>query len=92
MSFTLRSRSREAQALLVDVAVHFVKARGTAAKVFKVGRLELPARATVDLRTTFSLATHTTRVSRPGRHVVDVLLNGEVRRAGSFEVTSWQRI
>jgi 3-methyladenine DNA glycosylase AlkC len=88
MSFTLRSRSRESQSLLVDVAVHFVKARGASAKVFKVGRLELPPRATADLRTAFSLAVHTTRVPRPGRHDVDVLLNGVARRAGSFEVTS----
>ena len=40
MSFTLRSRSPEPQDLLVDVAVHFVKARGdAAAKVFKVKRI-----------------------------------------------------
>lgn len=36
MSFTLRSTSAKQQDLLVDVAVHFVKARGvTAAKVFR---------------------------------------------------------
>jgi hypothetical protein len=40
----------------------------------------------VDLKTTFSMAVHTTRVPRPGRHQVDVLLNGEARRVGSFEV------
>jgi 3-methyladenine DNA glycosylase AlkC len=88
MSFTLRSRSYRPQALLVDVAVHFVKVRGAGAKVFKIGRLELPPRGTVDLQTTFSLAVHTTRVPQPGRHAVDVLLNGEARRAGSFQVTS----
>jgi hypothetical protein len=86
MSFTLRGRSRTAQALLVDVSVHFVKGRGSSAKVFKVGRLQLPPGGTVDLKTTFSLAVHTTRVPRPGRHQVDVLLNGEARRVGSFEV------
>jgi 3-methyladenine DNA glycosylase AlkC len=91
MKFTLRSRSHKPQAVLVDVAVHFVKARGAAAKVFKIGRLELAPRAKVELRTTFSLAVHTTRVPRPGRHVVDVLLNGEARRAGSFQVTSRRR-
>jgi 3-methyladenine DNA glycosylase AlkC len=87
MSFTLRSRSRRLQALLVDVAVQFVKVRGSGAKVFKIGRLELQPRGTVVLQTTFSLAVHTTRVPQPGRHAVDVLLNGEARRAGSFQVT-----
>jgi 3-methyladenine DNA glycosylase AlkC len=87
MRFTLRSRSARPQGLLVDVAVHFVKARGTGAKVFKVGRLELRPRESVELRAAFSLAVHTTRVPQPGLHQVDVLLNGEARRAGSFLVT-----
>jgi 3-methyladenine DNA glycosylase AlkC len=86
MTFTLRSRSREAQAVLVDVAVHFVKARGTAAKVFKVGRFDLPPRGTLDLAASFSLAVHTTRVPRPGRHRVEVLLNGAAHDAGAFQV------
>jgi len=89
MTFMLRSRSRQPQEVLVDVAVHFVKARGHAApKVFKVGRLTLAPRATVPLRATFSLAVHTTRVPRPGVHAVDVIVNGQARRAGSFMVTA----
>jgi hypothetical protein len=89
MTFTLRSRSRRPQEVLVDVAVHFVKARGHAApKVFKVGRLTLGPRATVPLEATFSLAVHTTRVPRPGVHAVDVIVNGQARRAGSFVVTA----
>lgn len=92
MSFALRSTSREAQDLLVDVAVHFVKARGdTAAKVFKVRRIVLPPRGRAELQATFSLAVHTTRVPRPGTHAVDVILNGQARRAGSFEVTAKRR-
>jgi 3-methyladenine DNA glycosylase AlkC len=86
MTFRLRSRSRKPQGLLVDVAVHFVKARGRAAKVFKVGRFVVPPGGTVELRTAFSLAVHTTRVPRPGPHAVDVLVNGERMRAGSFAV------
>jgi 3-methyladenine DNA glycosylase AlkC len=87
MSFTLRSTSRAPQALLVDVAVHFVKARGvTRAKVFKVTRLLLAPRETVDLKTVVSLAVHTTRVPRPGVHAVDVMVNGQAMRAGSFHV------
>ena len=88
MTFTLRSRSARTQALLVDVAVHFVKVRGTSAKVFKIGRFELPPRGTLDLGARFSLAIHTTRVPRPGRHAVDVLLNGMALRAGGFDVTA----
>jgi 3-methyladenine DNA glycosylase AlkC len=85
-TFVLRSRSPRAQSLLVDLAVHFVKARGTGAKVFKLGRVELPARGTASFRAAISLAIHTTRKPRPGRHAVDVLVNGKALRAGAFVV------
>jgi 3-methyladenine DNA glycosylase AlkC len=87
MSFTLRGRSRRRQELLVDVAVHFVKARGTGAKVFKVGRIGLEPRGRAELGASFSLAVHTTRRPRPGRHAVEVLVNGVAFGAGSFQVT-----
>jgi hypothetical protein len=88
ISFALRSRSREPQDLLVDLAVHFVKARGvTAPRVFKVTRLVLAARARVTLQASVSLAVHTTRVPQPGTHAVDVIVNGARTRAGSFFVS-----
>ncbi len=87
MTFGLRSKSTAQQDLLVDAAVHFVKKRGvTGAKVFKVTRLVLAPRKRVELRTSFSLAVHTTRVPQPGKHVVDVIVNGHAMRVGSFEV------
>ena len=85
--FALMSVSKTAQDLVVDMAVHFVKVRGHAApKVFKVARVTLPPKGTVTLQKTFSLAVHTTRVPRPGRHAVDVIVNGKATRVGSFEV------
>jgi hypothetical protein len=87
MRFVLRSRAGKPQDLLVDVAVHFVKARGQAApKVFKVKRVVLPARGSIELGARFSLKVHTTRKPNPGVHRVDVLVNGEARPAGSFRV------
>ena len=89
MTCRLTSTSARQQQLLVDVAVHFVKARGAGRpKVFKLGRFTLPPRGRVDLKTTFSLAVHTTRVPRPGRHAVDVIVNGRAIRAGSFDVSN----
>ena len=87
MSFGLRSTAARRQRLLVDVAVHFVKARGVGAPtVFKLGRIGLAPRERVELRTSISLAVHTTRVPRPGRHAVDVVVNGRAIRAGTFDV------
>ncbi len=92
MKFALKSTSTCRQHLLVDVAVHFVKARVAAApKVFKLGRIVLGPRDQVDLKTAFSLAVHTTRVPRPGRHAVDVIVNGRAIRAGSFDVSQNNR-
>lgn len=92
VSFVLRSKSPTPQELLVDIAVHFVKADGhTAPKVFKVKRIVLPPRGQVGMQASISLAVHTTRKPRPGTHAVDIVVNGEARRAGSFEVTAPRR-
>ena len=89
VAFALRSRSRRSQDLLVDLAVHFVKANGKATpKVFKLRRLVLPAGGRVELRKSLSLAVHTTRSPRPGTHAVDVVVNGTAIPAGVFEVTT----
>ncbi len=89
VSFTLRSKSREPQDLLVDLAVHFVKARGKSSKkVFKLKRVPLPPRGKTELRSTISLGIHTTRKPNPGKHLVDVIVNGQVLPAGSFDVVA----
>ena len=87
VKFILRSRSSKAQQLLVDLAVHFVKANGRATpKVFKVTRVRLPARGDVACSTSVSLAVHTTRKPQPGRHAVDVVVNGKPISIGAFQV------
>jgi 3-methyladenine DNA glycosylase AlkC len=92
VSFALESRSKDPQDLLVNLAVHFVKARGrTAPKVFRVKRLRLAPRGHAQLTKRISLAVHTTRVPRPGVHAVDVVVNGVAKRAGSFRVTAPRR-
>jgi 3-methyladenine DNA glycosylase AlkC len=87
VTFSLRSTTTTPQDLLVDMAVHFVKATGkTSAKVFKITRSTLGPRQRIDLKANLSLAVHTTRVPQPGRHAVDVIVNGHTMRAGSFDV------
>jgi hypothetical protein len=92
LRFAVQNRVNRSQDLLVDLAVHFVKASGrTAPRVFKVKRLSLPPRARAVLRSRISLAVHTTRTPRPGVHPVDVIVNGHATRIGSFTVTSGRR-
>ncbi len=86
-SFELASRSREAQDLLVDFAVHFVKADGsTRPKVFKLTRATLPARGRVTCRGRVSLKVHTTRKPYPGRHRIEARVNGHAIPVGEFVV------
>ena len=75
------------QSLMVDFAVFFVKADGSARpKVFKLRRVTLPARATVTLNGTISFAVHSTRTPRPGRHAIEARVNGAAFPLGSVTV------
>lgn len=88
-SVVLVSKSRSPQDLLVDFAVHFKKANGRAApKVFKLRRVALAAGARAELSGSVSLAVHTTRQPYPGRHKLELLVNGEVFPLGEFTVSA----
>jgi 3-methyladenine DNA glycosylase AlkC len=76
-SFVLRSRANRKQELEVDYAVHFVKANGTTRpKVFKLQRLTLERGAAVELGGRVSFAPMTTRRPFPGKHHIELLING----------------
>jgi 3-methyladenine DNA glycosylase AlkC len=87
LSFELASTAAKPQELLVDYAVHFVKANGAARpKVFKLRRLTLAAgeRARLDARV--SLASLTTRTPHPGRHRIEAIVNGRAYLLGACDV------
>jgi 3-methyladenine DNA glycosylase AlkC len=72
---------------LVDLRVHFVKKSGaTSHKVFKGSELALGANEIATVRKTISVAQHSTRKHYPGRHDVEVLLNGVVHPGATFDV------
>jgi 3-methyladenine DNA glycosylase AlkC len=84
----LASAGKRTQALLVDFAVHFVKANGEARpKVFKLRKLTLAPGDRVALGSTISFADMTTRRHYPGRHRLDLLINGVAHPLAEFEVT-----
>jgi 3-methyladenine DNA glycosylase AlkC len=87
LSLTLVSKAKRAQTLSVDLVVHFVKSNGKPSpKVFKLKALTLAPGEQVQLGKTISLAVHTTRKPYPGKHAVDLMLNGETRTLGAFAV------
>jgi 3-methyladenine DNA glycosylase AlkC len=87
IGFELTNTEPQTQSLLVDLAVHYVKANGQAnAKVFKLKTLELAPGQTARLTKKLSLAEMTTRKHYPGVHKVAVLLNGHPLWLGEFEL------
>ncbi|MDW5442842.1 DNA alkylation repair protein [Polaromonas sp. SM01] len=89
IAFDVSNTSTQPQEVLVDFCIHYVKANGkTSAKVFKLKVLNLAPRDTVRLSKTVSTAEMTTRKHHAGLHRVDVLLNGQARALGAFELAS----
>ena len=74
---TLRSTADQPQKLVVDYAIHYVKKNGeTSRKVFKLRTLALEGQAKITLTRNQTIADFTTRVHYPGRHAVELLING----------------
>ncbi|MFN0097213.1 MAG: DNA alkylation repair protein [Gemmatimonadaceae bacterium] len=82
---TLENPTKRPQQVVVDLVVHFVKAKGgTSAKVFKFSNVSLRGGERITLRKTVSLANLTTRRHYPGAHRVELQLNGAVQSLGKF--------
>ncbi|WP_437735484.1 DNA alkylation repair protein [Sorangium sp. So ce1335] len=86
-SFELTSTAPRDQELLVDCAVHFVKANGaTRPRVFKLRKLILPPSGRAEIAGKVSFEEMTTRRHYPGRHRIDAMINGVAHPLGQFEV------
>ncbi len=86
IAFDLVGRARTAQELMVDLRVHYAKAAGHGAKVFKLARLTVAAGARHAFARDLSLRQLTTRVHHPGSHRVEALINGRAYELGSFQL------
>lgn len=87
VSFEVTNSTAKPQRVLVDFAVHYIKANGASrAKVFKLKTLHLAPHETQRVGKHISLAEMTTRKHYPGLHSVDVILNGRSQMLGSFDL------
>ena len=87
-SFEITSTGKKDQALLIDYAVHFMKANGTTRpKVFKLRKISLAPSARIELTAAVSFADMTTRRHYPGRHRIDLLINGVTYPLAEFDVS-----
>jgi 3-methyladenine DNA glycosylase AlkC len=87
LSFEVESTASTAQRLLIDYAVHFVKANGgTRPKVFKLRAITLQSGEKTTFSAAVSITDMTTRRHYPGCHCIDALINGKAYPLGGFEV------
>lgn len=85
VEFVLSSTAKKAQKLVVDFAVHFVKSSGVQKpKVFKGRRLTLKPGETAAVAWRHHFRDITTRAYYPGKHRIDVVVNGAIVGGGDF--------
>ncbi|MCA9581883.1 MAG: DNA alkylation repair protein [Myxococcales bacterium] len=87
MSFGLRSRSTRPQALVIDFAIHHVKASGARSrKVFKLKTLILNPGEGLTITKTHKVRKISTRTYYPGLHGFEILINGRSRAEAEFRL------
>lgn len=83
----LTSTSTEDQRLVVDYRIHYARAGGkTAAKVFKLRTFGLSAGQTARLEIRQAIRDFSTRRHYPGRHEVELIVNGLTMATSAFEI------
>jgi len=86
-SFILTSTSRRPQPLAVDYIVHYRKASGgTSPKVFKLRELTLAPGERQTLTKRQTIRNFTTRKHHPGRHRIEVQVNGRILAGTHFDL------
>lgn len=84
---TLASDAADAQSLVVDYRIYYARAGGkTAAKVFKWKSFDLAAGETAALAIRQTIRDFSTRRHHPGRHAVDLIVNGRTMATSAFEI------
>ena len=85
--FELVSVAHRRQKIVIDYAVHHVKANGkTTRKVFKLTERTLAPGETIAIERSHRIRRITTRTYYSGTHSVEVLINGAARARADFEL------
>lgn len=84
-SFQLQSACKKPQSVVIDYAVHHMKANGkTSPKVFKLQTLNIAPGATVEIKKRHSIKPITTRKYYSGEHAIEILINGKTFGRANF--------
>jgi hypothetical protein len=86
-SFEILNQSSNEVPLLIDYIVHYVKKSGlTSAKVFKLKETKLAVNDRLMISKKLVFKQLSTRIHYPGKHKIEVFVNGEVKAETSFEL------
>ena len=89
LRFDLASKSNSEQKLMIDLKVHYVKANGsTKGKVFKFKDIVLESKESISLEKKLDFTPRNTRKLYPGKHKVQVQINGEPFGHAIFELNT----
>lgn len=84
----LASTATKAQPLVIDYRIHYARAGGkTAAKVFKWKANDLAAGETAALSIRQTIRDFSTRRHHPGRHRIELIVNGQTMAETAFDLT-----
>ena len=86
-SFALENTADEAQNLMIDYVMHFLKANGkTAPKVFKLKQMTLPAGESTSISKRMAIRPISTRRYYAGRQRLEIQVNGRILGGADFEL------
>lgn len=87
LEFSLELLSPRPTKVMVDYIIHHQKAHGkTSAKVFKLTAKPLPGKKSLTIQKKHSFKIITTRVYYPGKHFLEIMVNGQMLGKVAFEL------
>jgi 3-methyladenine DNA glycosylase AlkC len=86
-SFEVKSTAKQSQTLVIDYVIHHVKANGKLTpKVFKLANKTLAPGQTLKISKTHPFRFITTRKYYPGKHGLEIQVNGAIYGKANFEL------
>ncbi|NUN08129.1 MAG: DNA alkylation repair protein [Ignavibacteriaceae bacterium] len=90
-SFSLQSLRKSPRRLLIDYAIHYMKANGrTKPKVFKLSQKTIGRSESLEISKCHSFGEITTRKHYPGQHKLEILINGRSYGEAAFTLSLQQ--
>ena len=88
ITLEIKSTSSKTQKLSIDYKMHYVKKNGKQLpKVFKFSEKTIDPNETIQLATTHSFQEMTTRTHYPGKHNIELMINGKSYKSVEFTLS-----